>query len=63
MEDKKVYEPRDIQRQLGLCRNTLYEFLEDVYKTQQPFIVIKIGKLYKIPKEPFDKWISGDSYY
>ena len=35
----------------------IYEFLEDVYKNQQPFIVIKIGKLYKIPKEPFDKYL------
>lgn len=56
---KRVYEVSDIQKILGLGRSKAYEFLDEVYKTKQPFNVIKIGKLYKIPKEKFDKWIDN----
>ena len=41
-------------------RTSIYGFLEDVYKNQGPFRVIKIGKMYRIPKEPFDKWLRGE---
>lgn len=58
---KKVYDPSDIQDLLGLGRTTLYEFLEKVYKEQKPFTVIKVGRLYKIPKGPFNRWISGEA--
>ena len=57
--EKKVYEAEDIQKLLGLGRNRAYTYLEDVYKKQEPFRVIKIGRLYKVPKEAFDKWIGG----
>jgi hypothetical protein len=60
-EIKKVYDPMDIKKMLGIGRASVYEFIEEVYKTQSPFIVIKVGKLYKIPKEPFNKWINGES--
>ncbi len=56
---KKVYDVADIQKILGIGRSKSYEFLDEVYKQQKPFNVIKIGKLYKVPKEPFDKWIAG----
>ena len=57
-EDRKVYSSSDIQKILGLGRSKIYSFLEDVYKKQYPFRVIKIGKLYKVPKEPFDNWLN-----
>ena len=38
----------------------VYEFLDEVYTKQEPFRVIKIGKMYKIPCRPFDKWLSGE---
>ena len=56
---KKVYDVSDIQKILGLGRSKAYEFLEEVYHNKKPFAVIKIGKLYKVPKEPFDLWVSG----
>ena len=62
-ERKKVYDVSEIQTILGIGRNKIYEYLDEVSKTQEPFIVIKIGKLYKIPKQPFDRWISGEFYY
>ena len=57
---KYVYDAEDIQKLLGVGRTSIYGFLEDVYKNQGPFRVIKIGKMYRIPKEPFDKWLRGE---
>lgn len=57
---KKVYEAEDIQKLLGIGRTKVYEFLDQVYQKQEPFRVIKIGKMYKIPCRPFDKWLSGE---
>ncbi len=59
-EIKKVYSPKEIQKMLGLGKESVYVFLEEVYKNKKPFIVIKIGKLYKIPKEPFNRWLNGE---
>ncbi len=57
--EKKVYNPSEIQKILGMGRNKVYSFLDEVYKTQSPFRVLKLGKLYKVPKADFDKWING----
>lgn len=56
---KKVYDVSEIKEKLGLSRSKAYVFLEEVYRKQSPFRVIKIGKLYKVPVEQFDKWING----
>jgi len=60
-ENKKVYSISDIQKLLGLGRTKTYNFLEEVYKNQEPFRVIKIGKLYRIPKDSFDKWLNSSN--
>lgn len=60
-QDQAVYLATDIQRALGLGRSTTYEYLRMVYKTQQPFRVIKIGKVFRIPKKSFDRWLYADS--
>lgn len=57
--DKLVYDVSDIQKLLGLSRNSTYSWLSAVYKVQSPFKVLKIGKLYKVPKSSFDKWIEN----
>lgn len=60
MEDtpeKMVYDASDIQKMLGIGRSMTYLFLEKVYKDQAPFKVIKIGKLYRVPKKSFDEWL------
>ena len=54
---KIVYSVADIQMLLGIGKSKAYQFLEEVYKSQFPFIVIKIGKLYKIPKRSFDELV------
>lgn len=60
-ENKKVYSISEIQKLLGLGRTKTYNFLEEVYKNQEPFRVIKIGKLYRIPKDSFDKWLNSSN--
>lgn len=57
---KKVYDAEDIQKLLGLGRTKVYEFLDEVYKNQNPFRVIKIGKVYKIPCLSFERWLNGE---
>ena len=55
--DKKGYDVDDIQRLLGLCRSKAYTYPDEVYRKQEPFRVIKIGKLFRVPKQSFDNWL------
>ena len=57
-EGKGVYLAEDIARMLNLGRSKTYVYLEEVYQKQQPFKVIKIGKLVRVPRASFDNWIS-----
>ena len=58
--EKKVYDAEDIQKLLGIGRSKAYTFLDKVYENQKPFRVVKIGRLYRVPKEAFDKWLNGE---
>lgn len=58
--DQQVYLAADIQRMLGIGKSKSYMFLEDVYKQKNPpFRVLKIGKLFRVPKRGFDEWLNG----
>lgn len=57
--EKKVYLASDIQKALSLGRSKTYQFLAEVYKAQDPFRVIKIGKLFRVPKKDFDDWLNA----
>ena len=57
--DQQVYLAADIQRMLGIGKSKTYPFLEDVYKQKNPpFKVLKIGKLFRVPKRGFDEWLN-----
>lgn len=57
---QQVYLATDIQRLLSIGKSRSYTFLEDVYRqSNPPFRVLKIGKLYRVPKEGFDRWLKG----
>ena len=58
--EKTVYDAEDIQKLLGIGRSKAYTFLDEVYENQKPFRVVKIGRLYRVPKEAFDKWLNGE---
>ena len=57
--EKKVYDAEDIQRLLGIGKSKVYTCLDEVYKNNGPFRVIKIGKLFRVPRKSFDDWLSG----
>lgn len=59
MDDSKVYLASDIQRALSLGRSKTYQFLDEVYKNKEPFRVIKVGKLFRVPQKSFDDWINA----
>ena len=59
-ENKKVYEAEDIQKILKIGKNKVYDFLEDVYSNTNFFKVIKIGKLYRVPKKSFNDWLNSE---
>ena len=56
-ELERVYFPKDIQQFLGLKKSKLYDYLDEVHASKEPFKVIKIGRLYRIPKVEFDNWL------
>ena len=58
-KDTKVYLASDIQKALSLGRSKTYEFLEEVYRKQEPFRVIKVGKLVRVPQQSFDEWLNA----
>lgn len=58
---KKTYEVSDIQEILDVSRTQAYKYIKEVYKSQSPFKVVKVGYVYRIPKKPFDQWLNGDS--
>ena len=58
--DQQVYLAADIQRMLGIGKSKSYMFLEEVYKQKNPRVrVLKIGKLFRVPKRGFDDWLNG----
>ena len=58
--DQQVHLAGDIRRMLGIGKSKAYTFLEDVYKQKNPpFRVLKIGKLFRVPKKGFDEWLNG----
>lgn len=59
MDETKVYLVSDIQRALSIGRSKTYQFLEEVYQKQEPFRVIKVGKLFRVPQKSFDEWINA----
>ena len=61
--ESKVYLAEDIQKVLNIGRSKTYQYLEKVYEEKKPFRVIKIGKLFRVPKESFDAWFNGEGLY
>lgn len=53
-----VYLPSDIARMLSISRTMCYAFLNEAYKNNGPFKVIKINKSIRVPKEGFDEWLN-----
>ena len=58
--NQQVYLAADIQKILGIGKSKSYTFLEEIYNQKNPpFKVLKIGKLFRVPKKGFDEWVNG----
>lgn len=54
---KKVLTATDIAELLGVCEKTAYGLIRQALTKGDMFKVIKIGRLYKVPTEPFLNWL------
>lgn len=59
--EKQVYTITEVQEMLQISRTAVYQFIGAVYQKQEPFIVFKIGKSYRISKKSFDQWVNGQA--
>ena len=55
--DKQVYTVTEMQQILNISRESAYRFVGEIYKNKDPFVILKIGKSFRIPKEYFDQWM------
>lgn len=51
----EVLTPSHVQSILGIGRRQTYELFD-----KPPFHVVKVGKLYKVSKKAFFKWLDGE---
>ena len=57
-ENKSLfYDAKEVIEMLGLRKSKGYAYLDKAMATGNPFVVIRIDKLYRIPKESFDSWM------
>lgn len=51
---------REISEVLGIGKNKSYELIQAAYiSPYKYFPVFKIGSSYKVPKQPFYKWLNS----
>ena len=51
------YSAEEVSKMMGLCKTKGYAFLDKTMAIGKPFVVIRVDKLYRIPKESFNSWI------
>lgn len=56
---KKVLTAKDVAELLGVCEKTAYGLIREAVTTGNMFKVVKIGRLYKIPTQPFLEWLDN----
>ncbi len=59
-----VISVRDVSDILDIGKNQAYELVQAAYlHTDRFFPVFKIGNNYKIPKQPFYRWLNNSDIY
>lgn len=56
---KKVLTAKDVAELLGICEKTAYSLIRQANASGDMFKVIKVGRLYKIPTQPFITWLES----
>ena len=59
--ESQVYTVTEMQEMLNISRDSAYRFVREVYQKQKPFVILKIGNSFRIPKAPFDRWMKGQA--
>lgn len=59
--ESQVYTVQEMQEMLNISRESAYRFAGEVYQKQEPFVILKIGKSFRIPKDSFDRWMKGQT--
>lgn len=54
--ERKCYSLEEVIVMLDVCRNTLMKLIRG-----NEFPYLKIGGVYRIPKESFDRWLDSES--
>lgn len=59
--EAQVYTVTEMQEMLNISRESAYKFAGEVYQNQKPFVILKIGKSFRIPKDSFNRWMKGQT--
>jgi excisionase family DNA binding protein len=59
--EAQVYTITEMQEMLNISRESAYRFAGEVYQKQEPFVILKIGRSFRIPKDSFDRWMKGQT--
>jgi len=57
---KGTYTAKEIMNILNIGKTAVYDLIKDSYINEKNFKVIKIGKLYRVPKTSFDNWFQSE---
>ena len=57
-DEIETYTAEEIMQILKIGKTAVYDLIKDSYKNNKNFKVLKIGKLYRIPKNSFCNWFS-----
>jgi excisionase family DNA binding protein len=56
--DRDYYRIAEVAERLDLSVNTLYTYAK---RGELPFPVRRVGPQYRVPKDPFDRWLRGEA--
>jgi hypothetical protein len=57
LNNDEVLTSAEVMKLLKISKNSANDFLRRAHETQSPFPVLRIGKLYRVPKERFMSWL------
>jgi len=57
MKVTAVYSVEDIIKILGISRSSTYSLMKT-----NPFPIVRIGKIIRVPKEPFEEWMNSQNH-
>jgi excisionase family DNA binding protein len=56
--DRDYYQMAEVAERLDIALNTAYAYAK---RGELPFPVRRVGAQYRVPREPFDRWLRGEA--